>query len=106
MSDDLANIVLGKRVAENRPDDLNKALQYEHVRSYCFSQVPNDAKDEFVIQLDSSKNIVKYEPIKTKLALQKKRKIVSMAPEDEHKSQSQPKYITMTPRSYTVDELK
>jgi hypothetical protein len=49
MDDDLAKITLGKRVAENRPDDLNKALQFEHVRSYCYSQVPNDARDELVI---------------------------------------------------------
>ena len=37
MSDDLAKVVLGKRVAEDRPDDLNKAVQSEHVRSYCYS---------------------------------------------------------------------
>jgi hypothetical protein len=85
MTDDLAKITLGKRAAENRPDDLNKALQFEHVRSYCYSQVPNDARDELVIQLDSSKNIVKYQPINIKLALQKKRKIVNVGPDDEFK---------------------
>jgi len=85
MTDDLAKITLGKRAAENRPDDLSKALQFEHVRSYCYSQVPNDARDELVIQLDSSKNIVKYQPINIKLALQKKRKIVNVGPDDEFK---------------------
>ena len=36
LSDELAKITLGKRVASNSPYDLNQALQFEHVRNYCY----------------------------------------------------------------------
>lgn len=85
MPDDLAKITLGKRVATDRPEDLNQTIQFEHVRNYCYSQIPNEAKDEFVIQLDRSKNVMKYQPIGAKLALQKKRKIVNLSQDDDMK---------------------
>lgn len=37
MPDDLAKITLGKRVATDRPEDLDKTMQFEHVRNYCYS---------------------------------------------------------------------
>jgi hypothetical protein len=60
LPDDLAKLTLGKRAAASRPDDLNQAVQYEHVRNYCYSQIPNETKDEFIIQLDKTNNLVRY----------------------------------------------
>ena len=37
MTDDLAKITLGKRVATDRPEDLDNTMQFEHVRNYCYS---------------------------------------------------------------------
>ena len=56
MPDDLAKVSLGKRPQISRPEDLNNAIQMEHVRNYAFSQHQNEAKDEFIIQIDNSKN--------------------------------------------------
>lgn len=47
------------------------------MRNYCYSQIPNETKDEFIIQIDKEKNLVKYQPINAKLALTKKRKVAN-----------------------------
>jgi hypothetical protein len=49
LPEDLAKVTLGKRVATKRPYDLDQAIQYEHVRNYGYSQIPNETKDEFII---------------------------------------------------------
>ena len=45
MPDGLADVALGKRVAESDQEDLRKLAQMEHVRNYSFSLHSIEAKD-------------------------------------------------------------
>ena len=56
MPEDLAQLALGKRLATSKPEDLNNVIQMEHVRNYAFSQHRNEAKDEFIIQVDNNRH--------------------------------------------------
>ena len=83
------------------------ALQYDHVRNYCFNQFPIEARDEFVIQVNPDKQSVSYIPINTKIALHKKKKMAQFTQDDDLKKRSEqnPKFIQVAPRSFTAKEI-
>ena len=79
MSEEVAKVSLGKRSHQEREGGVD---QLEHVRNYCFSQQPNDAKDEFVLHLDPKTNEALFTAVSTKLAIVKK-KAMKLTAEEE-----------------------
>ena len=70
MPDDLGKVTLGKRVMQaGSSEELNNVIQVEHVRNYAFSQHQNEAKDEFIIQIDNATKQIKMFPVQSKVAL-------------------------------------
>ena len=99
MSRDLETQILGKRKSTT-PLDM---MQYEHVRNYTFSKQPNESKDDFVLEFDDDKKVVKFCEINQKLALHKKKKMHMMeAPEKKDFSL----FIQVAQRALTEREKK
>lgn len=56
MPDSLAQLSLGKPPTISKPQDLKNVIQLEHIRNYALSSQKNEAKDEFIIQIDNNKH--------------------------------------------------